>query len=273
MEKDKDKLDKGPIMDRECTDKLCCLLFVVFVVGFVGILSFGLANGDPNKLGIAWDNDGRGCGYSPETVDYPYLYWPQAPSASLIEDVSEGQLDEVYAFLQQGTCVKTCPAADNQPIECVPTASMSEAGSDFILNDGTVSCAMLITPAFLESIGISLSEYQQKGLDATGAEFPFRYDTVPVAGFCMPDLESGFESLKTAGEDLVQYLYSDILGDYGTNAMADIFAASPMIFLSAVTSLILGYIFLMVIRCIGGLIIYVFIATVIGGTLVGGWFV
>ena len=147
---------------------------------------------------------------------------------------------------------------------------MSES-SAYLLGDGTVSCAQLINAEFLESIGISLTEYQAKGLDTTGDTFTFRYDTTPIGGFCMPDLESGFESLKSAGEDLVQYLYSDILGDYGTSAMADILVASPMIFLSAVTALIFGYLFLLVIRCIGGFIVYAFIATVIIGTLLGGW--
>jgi hypothetical protein len=272
MKNDKDKLDKGPIMERQCTDKLCCLLFVVFVVGFVGILSYGLANGDPDKLAISWDSDSRGCGYTAETADYPFLYWPRAPTPELIENIGNGDLTEVYQFLQDGTCVKTCPVADGKPIECMPTTNMV-GSSSYTLADGTTSCAQLITAQFLESIGISLTEYQAKGLNTAGDNFAFRYDTTPVGGFCMPDLESGFESLKEAGESLVQYLYSDILGDYGTNAMADIFAAQLVIFSSAVTALIFGYIFLMIIRCIGGFIIYVCIAMVILGTIAGGLFV
>lgn len=41
---------------------------------------YGWAMGDPRKLAIGWDSDRHGCGYSNETLNYPYLYWPQMPT-------------------------------------------------------------------------------------------------------------------------------------------------------------------------------------------------
>ena len=40
-----------------------------------GIYSFKV--GKPNMLLVGWDSDHNGCGYSKETIDYPYLYWPE----------------------------------------------------------------------------------------------------------------------------------------------------------------------------------------------------
>jgi hypothetical protein len=39
-------------------------------------LIYGLSNGDPYKLISLYDYDGNGCGYSSQTKDYPYMYWP-----------------------------------------------------------------------------------------------------------------------------------------------------------------------------------------------------
>lgn len=64
-------------MNRGCTDILCCLIFVAFIVVLVGVGGFGLTNGDPYKLITTWDFDENGCGYSVETKDYPYLYFPK----------------------------------------------------------------------------------------------------------------------------------------------------------------------------------------------------
>ena len=63
------------------------------------------------------------------------------------------------------------------------------------------------------------------------------------------------------------------MGDYGTTALADIFIAWKVVAASAVIALILGYLFLFVIRAIGGLIIYVFLILIFLGTLVGGFYV
>lgn len=64
-------------MDRSCTDILCCLIFIVFVVVLVGVAGFAFTNGDPYRLVTTWDYDKNGCGYSPATIDYPYLYFPK----------------------------------------------------------------------------------------------------------------------------------------------------------------------------------------------------
>lgn len=83
MDKNKDKdtlprdqLNNGPVNDRGCTDILCCLIFVAFIVVFVGVAGYGWSNGQPHLLLTTWDADGNGCGYSEATIDYPFLYFP-----------------------------------------------------------------------------------------------------------------------------------------------------------------------------------------------------
>mgnify|MGYP007089933915 CR=1 FL=1 len=66
----------GPVPDRSCTDILCCLIFIAFLVGMIGTSGYGYLYGDPELLLTSWDGNGRGCGYNTTTKDYPFLYFP-----------------------------------------------------------------------------------------------------------------------------------------------------------------------------------------------------
>lgn len=57
-------------MNRNCTDVICCLLFVIFMGGFVVGSAYGWMNGDPMKLTIGWDSDRNGCGLTEGYEDY-----------------------------------------------------------------------------------------------------------------------------------------------------------------------------------------------------------
>jgi len=86
MDLPKEQLKNGPVMNRSCTDIICCCLFLAFCVGMVGTACYGFIKGDPYLLLTTWDYDskiilnkfiqGNGCGYNKTTLDYPYLYWP-----------------------------------------------------------------------------------------------------------------------------------------------------------------------------------------------------
>ena len=88
-------MDNGPLSDdkRECTDIICCLVFLAFLVGMVGVSGYGLVYGDPRLFLTMWDADGNGCGFN-ATKDYPYLYYPIIDIESLkkmgdIKDTSD----------------------------------------------------------------------------------------------------------------------------------------------------------------------------------------
>ena len=54
-----DQMKNGPVMNRSCTDVICCLLFLAFLVGMGGVGAYGYINGDPMLLLTAWDSDGK----------------------------------------------------------------------------------------------------------------------------------------------------------------------------------------------------------------------
>jgi len=51
--------EAGMVMDRSCTDIICCLVFVLFIVGMGGISVVGYTTGDPMKIFTPFDSDGN----------------------------------------------------------------------------------------------------------------------------------------------------------------------------------------------------------------------
>ncbi|VDI21944.1 Hypothetical predicted protein, partial [Mytilus galloprovincialis] len=54
---------KGPIENRSCTDIICCLLFLVFILGLIAVSILGFVWGNPNRLLHPTDSSGLICGY------------------------------------------------------------------------------------------------------------------------------------------------------------------------------------------------------------------
>jgi hypothetical protein len=106
-----DELQNGPVMNRSCTDPICCLIFVAFILGMTAAAAYGFSKGNPKLLMTPWDADGKGCGYSPETKDYPYLYFP-APNLKI--NTSSTNPGDYMAIFKYSSCVRECPTADNK---------------------------------------------------------------------------------------------------------------------------------------------------------------
>jgi choline transporter-like protein 2/4/5 len=51
-------LENGPIEKRGCTDPLCCLIFVAFVVAAFILAFYGFGKGTPKLLAVPYDPDG-----------------------------------------------------------------------------------------------------------------------------------------------------------------------------------------------------------------------
>ena len=144
----------------------------------------------------------------------------------------------------------------------------------FLDAEGNPTCTYNIDAAYVTDVlGISLEEYAVNGVDTTAAVFPFRYDTESAGGYCLPNLDESFAALKETGQKVVDYFYTDLIGEYGASAIGDVFLTWPVILCSIFTALIFGYVFLFLMRLLSGLIIWGFIATVILCTILGGYFV
>jgi hypothetical protein len=112
--------EAGMVMDRSCTDILCCLIFTAFFVGMLACSGLGYATGDPMKIFTPFDSDGNQCGLANQTLsnstlnierdftEYKYKYF-----TGLLNGVKEAAADGADALdnpaLFNAVCVKECP--------------------------------------------------------------------------------------------------------------------------------------------------------------------
>lgn len=283
MEEKRGDFENGPIAQRKITDCCCCLIFLVAIVGFIAASAYGWMNGDPSRLLIGWDSDGNGCGYSEATLDYPYLYWPSNPAGELKDAIEALDIDKALDLLKNGVCVKECPSADKTSVvDCKPTTALL-ADSTFPTSidvdggfPGKASCIQRVDASALETFDIDIGTYigdsdmSQAAIDAWSG--PFRYDTKKMYGFCVPDLdaESAASGLSDSAIKTFKKLFEDsILDDKLTSYLADIANSWQVIAVSSVTAILLGYIYLLLIRYLGALIIY-FSIVLLQLALIGG---
>lgn len=100
----------GPIKNRSCTDIICCLLFVVYIVGMliVGILAFSW--GDPIKLLYPTDTQGNVCGqgaYADKKNLFFFDLLECLPTS--ISSVSDISPTTITGCKTHQICVSECP--------------------------------------------------------------------------------------------------------------------------------------------------------------------
>ncbi|XP_066498137.1 choline transporter-like protein 2 isoform X2 [Hoplias malabaricus] len=67
---------KGPIQNRGCTDIICCIIFVVAIVGYVAVGILAWSQGDPRKVIYPTDSEGQFCGQVGTPLENkPYLFY------------------------------------------------------------------------------------------------------------------------------------------------------------------------------------------------------
>jgi len=95
-----------PTQKRSCTDVLCALIFIVFIIATIVASIYGYIYGDLRNLFQPYDGQGTQCGKGNAT-NYPYLYW--------------ANIGLSYESFTEGTvCVKECPPTNTSTLLCFP---------------------------------------------------------------------------------------------------------------------------------------------------------
>lgn len=102
----------------------------------------------------------------------------------------------------------------------------------------------------------SLYQYCQYYPAGTGSGVPFRYGSQGFVGhFCLPSSNfTSSESMKTAFKDA---FFNTVMGDKFTQYFYDIYKCWAVILVASICSVIIAYIYLFMIRFMGGVIIWV----------------
>jgi len=225
-----EELANGPMQKRGCTDILCCLLFIAFLGGMIGIAGYSLSRGNPNIIGRGYDTDKKICGYSEGYTDYPYLYFTVP----------------MNGYLNQTLCVKTCPyAASGQtlpnPIECKTNSMYS-------------TCSGISNQDAIKYDAATNSNKKGK---------LYIYNSTAYFGrYCAP-----VQLMDYSKDALASLSDNDQLDQW----FSDVKTAWPVIAVSVGVAFVIGFIYLILLRCCSGVLTWLAIFGFIAGTAVLGW--
>ena len=111
------------VLERSCSDPLCCLIFLAAIIAMIGCGAMGIQQGNPAKLITPYDDRGNMCGNSTKQrdgvdgsfTDYKYKFFDGLISAST------GDPRDIY----NAVCVKKCPQ-QGEKSDCYITPGRSD---------------------------------------------------------------------------------------------------------------------------------------------------
>ena len=131
----------------------------------------------------------------------------------------------------------------------------------------------MIDLEYLTTYEIPVEEYLGVPADSLDPDLkiPFRYKTNRMYGFCVPDFSgSGLSAISDSTIKTFKKLFNDtVLEDKVTSYLADIANSWQVILVASITSILLGYIYLILIRWLGAFIIWLSII-LLQLSLIGG---
>ena len=237
-------LNNGPTSNenRGCTDILCCLLFIAFIGGCVAVTILGFSQGNPGALIYIYDEEGNPCGKSGDKAEnYPYLY---------LYDAIEQLKQKNTAFLNRGICVKQCPINyDTTTLECYPIQNNKE-------------CAVKKENIYLSYPWVDKLCVPSKALYDEAKKNKTSTTTTDNTGRTSEEMDSEYTAM--GGLINTNFINVDKLLEY----VGDLQLVWPIFLACIGIAVVIGFTYLLIIRCCGACIAYVTILLIFA-TLIG----
>lgn len=241
-------LNNGPTSDdnRGCTDILCCLIFVAFLGGVIAVTILGFSQGQPQEIMYIYDEESNACGKTGTvTEQFPFLYLYTA-----ISDLKSAST----SFVNHGICVKQCPSNyEMTTLDCHPTTNNQDCKV-------AKQNIYLSTPLLQKLCIPSLNLYNEAKQNLTNSNST-TYDNRTAS-----QMDSDYNDVK--GLINTNFINVDKLISY----LSD-FTETWKIMLACVgIALVLGFVYLLLIRLCGACIAYITILLILAAFVLLGYF-
>lgn len=236
------KLENGPVEDRGCTDVICCLIFVAFLIGWIIIFFFGVINGKPGQLLTPFDQFGNGCGYSSSFEGHKNIFFYDFAQLDLY--ASDPKRDPTLLY-KNTFCVDKCPSGyypNSKP-------TLEEAG---------IKC---INPA------TNFSTSAVAGKDC--GKFSVYATTVWLGRFCAPNITAIDSTLSVVKEGMAS-IYKQMENSQVLEKWAnDVKLCWWIILISVFIVMFLAFCYMYLLKWCSGVITWLMLIG-LGAVLIGG---
>lgn len=262
---------KGPLKKRSCTDIICCVLFLLMILGYlvVGVLAW--LYGDPRHVLYPRNSTGWFCGVGPNK-DKPNLFYFDMIKCAASVNIMATALNGFQCPTTQ-VCVQTCP-----------NAFWGVGPLDLLKKPSEVFNPDLCVPSLnLNQTGLRVKDITDKQL------CPFFYTpTMSVLGRCLPNITaldkipdsfgqvSGLPSSTNETAGLLKNGTVDLVNGFnakqiGVRIFEDFASSWPWILLALVIAMLVSLLFLLLLRFTAPVMIWVLIVGVLGAGIYGIW--
>ncbi|XP_069775693.1 choline transporter-like protein 4 [Narcine bancroftii] len=259
----------GPIKNRSCTDIICCIIFMVFILGYMVVGIVAWLYGDPREVIYPRNSTGMYCGIGGNAEKPHVLYF------NILKCVTPtGILTTALNGLQCPTtqvCVSQCPTNFWLPV----LASVPGQKASNVFQQQYCNPALNLTTTTLSPQDIVAKELCP----------PYTIPSTPFFGRCIPKLDGvvypdnftiGGIAAGNATADAVKEATGDLLKginvkEVGMRIFEDFTKSWYWILIGLVIAMVVSLIFLLLLRFLAGILIWVLISGLIAVIAYGIW--
>ncbi|NP_001086000.1 choline transporter-like protein 4 [Xenopus laevis] len=247
---------KGPIKKRGCTDIICCVLFMVFLLGYmvVGILAW--LYGDPRQVIYPRNSTGMYCGIG-ENQGKPNVLYYDLLKCVTGTNILAAAMNGLQCPTTQ-VCVATCPmdfkwALPNGSPASVYIQEYCQPSINLTTTPLTVAqiAAKELCPVFL----VPSTSFFNRCFPGSNLTFP--------SDFTINGLTAN-QSRANISEAASQILDSFNFQNVGKKIFEDFAKSWPWIITALVIAMVVSLLFLILLRFTAGILVWVLIVGVIG---------
>lgn len=262
---------KGPLKKRSCTDIICCILFILVLLGYVGVGILAWLFGDPRHVLYPRNSTGWFCGTGPNKDRPNMLYFDLikcATSFNILANPSNG-----FQCPTTQVCVKECP----NKFWGVGLLDLTKKPSEVFSQD-------LCVPSLdLKTTTLTVTQITDNEL------CPFFYTPlISVLGRCLPDVNAlsnvpdwfgqipGLPSSVNDTVGLIKNGTGDLVNgfnakDIGIRIFEDFASSWPWILVGLLIAMVTSLLFLLLLRFLAPVMVWVLIVGVLGAGAYGIW--
>ncbi|XP_037700281.1 choline transporter-like protein 4 isoform X2 [Choloepus didactylus] len=242
---------RGPIKNRGCTDVICCILFLIFILGYIVVGIVAWVYGDPRQVLYPRNSTGAYCGMG-ENKDKPYLLYFNIFSCILTTNIIIAAEGNLQCPTPQ-VCVSSCPA---DPWTVGPSQYSQTVGEVFYAaNRNFCLPGVPWDMPVLDSLKQELCpSFLLPSTPALGRCFPWSNSTTPELQGITGNISQGISGLLDAlnARDISVKIFED-------------FARSWYWILIALgVALVVSLLFILLLRLVAGPLVLVLILGVLG---------
>ncbi|XP_019726407.1 choline transporter-like protein 4 isoform X2 [Hippocampus comes] len=263
----------GPIKKRGCTDIICCVVFMTVLLGYIAVGIVAWLYGDPRQVLYPKNSTGWFCGTGPN-INRPALFYLDIVKCATGFNVMAAALNGFQCPTTQ-ICVEKCPTDFTavSPLDYAPNVKPTNVFKQSL-------CAPSLN---LSHTDMTVKEIVEKEL------CPFyTIPTTSVIGRCLPDVSllgnmppdfsnnPGLPPSVSETANLLMNGTGDILNglsarDIGVRIFEDFASSWPWILTGLAIAMVLSMLFLLLLRFIAGVVVWLLIVAVLCTGAFGIW--